>query len=200
MKILGIDPGSHRTGWAVLEEVAPGRPPVVCAYGTLVPKATLALPLRLVELSKAMLLLTREHRPDVVAMEESFFSKNARTALVLGHARGALIAAACADGAPLHEYPPATVKKTVGGSGNASKEGMARLLAMQLKLTELPASLDASDALAVAWTHLQMSRNPLLSTKASRGKKAFDVESYLANLKAASRPSTRPGPIAPPTP
>jgi len=196
MKILGIDPGSHRTGWAVLEEVAPGRPPVVCALGTIIPKASLPLSDRLVELARTISVIAREHRPDTVAMEESFFSKNARTALVLGHARGALIAAACADGAPLFEYPPATVKKTVGGSGNASKEGMARLLGMQLGLVELPESLDASDALAVAWTHLQKIRSPLTAQASPKSrKKGFDVEAYMAGLKAAN--AKRPPPPLP---
>jgi crossover junction endodeoxyribonuclease RuvC len=195
MKILGIDPGSHLTGWAVLEEVAPGRPPVVCALGTIVPKASLPLSARLVELGREIGTIARAHAPDAVAMEESFFAKNARTALVLGHARGALMASACSFGAPLHEYPPATVKKTVGGSGNASKEGMARLLGMQLGLSELPESLDASDALAVAWTHLQKIRSPLTAqaTPKSR-KKGFDVDAYMAGLKAANAAASRKAP------
>jgi len=120
----------------------------------------------------------------VVAMEESFFAKNARTALVLGHARGALIAAACAQGATFFEYSPASVKKMVGGSGRSSKEGMAKLLALQLRLTEIPESLDASDAIAVAWTHIQQARSPLAAaTKGRKGKQSFDVEAYLRQLR-----------------
>jgi crossover junction endodeoxyribonuclease RuvC len=186
MKILGIDPGSHRTGWAVLAEAAPGRPPVVVASGTISLTATAPLHERLVRLSREIGEIAQRHRPDVVAMEESFFQKNARTALVLGHARGALIAGACANGTPFAEYPPAVVKKTVGGSGRASKEGLSRLLCVQLGLAAPLDSLDASDALAVAWTHLQMLRSPL--TAATAGKhggarsKGFDVDAYLQRL------------------
>jgi len=184
MKVLGIDPGSHRTGWAVLEEVAPGRPPVVLAHGTLIPKASLPLHERLVLLGCGIGEIARHHATTVVAMEESFFSKNARTALVLGHARGALIAAACAQGATFFEYSPASVKKMVGGSGRSSKEGMAKLLALQLRLTEIPESLDASDAIAVAWTHIQQARSPLAAaTKGRKGKQSFDVEAYLRQLR-----------------
>ena len=185
MKILGIDPGSHRTGWAVLQEVAPGRPPVVLGSGTLSPGASLPLSERLVQLSRGIAEVRACFSPDVVVMEESFFQKNARTALVLGHARGALIAGAC-EGLPFAEYPPAVIKKTVGGSGRASKEGLAQLLATQLRLPAPLASLDASDALAAAWTHLQRLRSPLTAATAgkhgSRSRKGFDVAAYLTRL------------------
>jgi crossover junction endodeoxyribonuclease RuvC len=146
-----------------------------------------------VELFRGIEGVIAAHHPDAVAMEESFLAKNARTALVLGHARGALVAAACAAGAPFYEYAPSSVKKMVGGSGRASKEGLARILVLQLGLSSAPESLDASDALAVAWTHLQHLRSPLSIPKGRHKKGAFDVGAYLEEWRRQNRSPVTPG-------
>jgi len=102
---------------------------------------------------EALERLLASHRPDAVAIEEVFTAKNARSALVLGHARGVALLAAARTGVAVHEYPARRVKQTITGSGAAEKDQVRRVL--QLQLGEVPAELDASDALAVALCHLR---------------------------------------------
>ena len=97
--------------------------------------------------------------PDGAAMEEVFVARNARTALVLGQARGVALLALARAGLDVTGYPPARIKKAVGSHGRARKEEMRRMVRLQLRLTEDP-SEDAADALAIAMTHLVMSWSP----------------------------------------
>lgn len=112
---------------------------------------------RLVELFDGLDRVIEEYRPDEVAVEGVFAARNARSALILGHARGVALLAAARRKLPLFEYSPAQVKKTVSGSGRADKAQIQRAVQMLLGLPE-PAQEDAADALAIAFCHV--SRRP----------------------------------------
>ncbi len=155
MKILGIDPGTRRTGWGVIEPWGP-RAKVVAA-GVISAPAKGSLEARLKLIHDGLARVIAEHRPSCVAVEDIFFAKHASAALKLGHARGVALLAAANAGLRVEAYPPALVKRTVAGRGRADKDQVARLVGAILGLRELP-PVDASDALAIAITHLQASR------------------------------------------
>jgi crossover junction endodeoxyribonuclease RuvC len=149
VRILGIDPGSIKTGYGVIERE--GRAFRLVKAGVIRPKAGGDLYVRLSFIFDGLIGVIAETQPQVVAVESVFTHKNAQSALVLGHARGVALLAAARAGLPLHEYPPATVKKSITGAGAAEKTQVAfmvrRILAVPEgdKLAE-----DAADALAVA--------------------------------------------------
>ena len=150
MRVLGIDPGSVCTGYGLIEEGLAGLR--VLASGVIrAPRGPLAERLRKIfgELEE----LLAEHQPDAMAVEAIFHARNARSALILGHARGAALLAAGRAGASVYEYSTKTVKQTVTGFGGADKEQVRRML--QMLLGTMPTALDASDALAVALCHLR---------------------------------------------
>ncbi len=186
MKILGIDPGSLRCGFSVLEDLG-GRVPRVREAGVWRLGDGAPLPQRLAKLWKFLDQVLSEHSPDALAIEESFVHKNVHSAMVLGHARGVILAACATRGLTIAEYPPATIKQIVAGSGRASKESVAEMVRRQLGLQELPDSADATDALAIALCWILSHSNNLAmmteSAKPSRGKKkGFDVEAYLQRI------------------
>jgi crossover junction endodeoxyribonuclease RuvC len=98
--------------------------------------------------------LIRRHRPDLMAVEGIFHGKNARTTMVLGHARGVILLAAEEAGLPIAEYSPALVKKTVVGRGAALKSQVGFMVARLLRLQDPPRPADAADGVAIALTHL----------------------------------------------
>ena len=140
---LGIDPGSRVTGYALLEDL--GQRVRVLEYGVF--RAKEGDPL--------------QYRPDHLVMESAFVQKNVRSALVLGHVRGAVMLLAAQEGIPFSELSPASVKQAVTGKGSADKQTVAWMMQRHLQLGELPSPADASDALAIAWAGLTASRNPL---------------------------------------
>ena len=156
MRVLGIDPGSRRTGWGVVEECARGVAHV--ANGTIALAPTLALGVRLARLHAECLALVARFSPATVVLERAFVARNVHSALRLGEVRGAVMAAIAAAGLPLEEYAPAEVKLAAAGHGAAGKDGVGRGVATWLRLTRRPAP-DAADALALALCHLQ--RAPL---------------------------------------
>lgn len=154
-RVLGIDPGTLKTGWGVIETSGP-RASLVEA-GVIKARKGQALELRLKTIHVGLCEVIAAHRPVSVAVEDVFFAKHANAALKLGHARGvALLAAASADLA-VHAYAPALVKKSVAGRGSARKEQVAHLVGALLGIRELPAE-DACDALAIAITHMRALR------------------------------------------
>ncbi len=155
--VLGLDPGSQRTGYAVVASGPGGRVSLRTA-GTITAPAGAPVPERLGYIFAELARLIVELEPAEMAVEGVFTAKNARTALVLGQARGVAILAGVRAGLSIHEYSPATVKKSLVGNGRATKE---QVRAMALRLVgaaprKMP--LDASDALALALTHLQSRR------------------------------------------
>ena len=156
MRVLGIDPGTRRTGWGVVEfEGARLRH---IGAGTITAPSKESLATRLHKIHEELRLIIAVHQPRAVAVEEIFFAKHANAALKLGHARGIVLLAAAQAELPVHEYPPAIVKRTVAGRGQAGKEQIGKLIAVLLALRETPEH-DATDALAVAITHVQAARS-----------------------------------------
>jgi crossover junction endodeoxyribonuclease RuvC len=154
-RVLGLDPGSVRTGWGVVE-LSGSRARGIAAGVIRVPdRAPIAARLALIHAGVREVI--EQHRPDAVAIEDIFFARHAQAALMLGHARGVVLLAAAQAGLPIAAYPPAVVKRSIVGSGKADKQQVARLVGALLQLTELPA-VDATDALAVALTHLNAAR------------------------------------------
>jgi crossover junction endodeoxyribonuclease RuvC len=147
MRILGIDPGSVATGYGVVERRGAGV--VHVAHGTLRPPRSAPLPARLAFLHGEAVRLVAMLRPDAVAVEQVFAGRSARSALVLGQARGAVLAALATAGVPIREIPPQHVKLAVTGTGAAEKSQVQAMVRRLLSLAETPQP-DAADALAAA--------------------------------------------------
>jgi len=155
LRVLGIDPGSQVAGWGLVRRQ--GSVLTFEAGGALRPKRGLTFAQRLECLHRELSVLIDEHRPDAFAIEAVFHAQHARSALQLGHARGVLVLAAAQRDLAVHEYPPATVKKAVTGSGSADKEAVRKMVCLLLK-AEIKGPLDTTDALAVAICHAQAGR------------------------------------------
>ena len=151
MIILGIDPGSITTGYAFLN--AEGKTIRVLEYGVLHAPAGHALEDRLLHIVSELEVLLDKYRPDSLSMEGVFFAKNPKSALVLGHIRGAILVACRRRGMSYNEYSPRAVKQAVTGNGGAAKEQVANMVFAHLGIVGGDLPLDASDALAIAWTH-----------------------------------------------
>ena len=148
MIILGVDPGSLRTGHGAIE--TDGRRHRLLEKGAITPSPRAPLPDRLRVVYQGVATLIDRHRPDLLAVEDCFHAVNTRTALVLGHVRGVVLLAGAEAGIPIHEFSPATVKAQITGFGRAEKRQVALMVS---RLLNLPADLepgDAADALAVA--------------------------------------------------
>jgi crossover junction endodeoxyribonuclease RuvC len=148
MIILGVDPGSRRTGFGVI--ATDGRRHRLLAQGVIAPPPRHSLPEKLRAIHEGVCRLIEEHAPDALAVEDVFHAANTRTALVLGHVRGVVLLAGAAAGLPVHEYPPATVKVQVTGCGRAEKAQVALMVGRLLEIEGETAAGDAADALAVA--------------------------------------------------
>ena len=151
MKVLGIDPGTAACGYGIVHESGGRLTAVVHGWWQTSPRQRTEL--RLKTLFDGVTELVREHEPDAVVLEESFVGADARTALSVGQARGAVLVAAASAGLACAEYAPARVKQTVCGYGRAEKAQVARMVKAMLGLREAPAPTHAADALAVAICH-----------------------------------------------
>lgn len=156
MRVIGIDPGLTVTGFGVID--ADGDTTVYVAHGVIRTNAKAPLVERLQEIHDGIRDVAIEVRAASAAIEDTFVGNNARSAMLLGHARAAAILALSSRGIEIAEYSPAMVKQSVAGYGRSEKEQVARMVAFQLGLAELPGPLDASDALAIAITHWAQSR------------------------------------------
>ena len=155
MRVLGLDPGSRRTGYGLVEKH--GNQLRCLAHGTIAPAARLDLPHRLHDIASAVGALIERDRPDVVVVEEAFHHESVRSTLVLGHVRGALLVAAVQRGIEVAEYSPREIKMSVTGTGAAAKEQVAFMVRRLLDLRGA-LSVDGADALAGALCHLQRTR------------------------------------------
>ena len=151
MKVLGIDPGTAACGYGVVHESG-GRIREL-AHGWWQTPARERPELRLKTIFDGVQALIAEHAPDAVALEESFVGADARTALSVGQARGAVLVAAATAGIECTEYAPARVKQAVCGYGRAEKEQVQRMVKAILGLDAPPTPNHAADALAVAICH-----------------------------------------------
>lgn len=151
MRVLGIDTSLRSTGLGIVE--ARGSVLTAVEYGRVHNPDRLPLSECLRRLDVAIRETIGRTRPEVAAIEDIFFAKNARTAMVLGEARGVVIAACAAGGLPVFEYPPRRVKQAIAGSGAAEKVQVRRMVMTLLSLADEPQE-DAGDALAIAICHL----------------------------------------------
>jgi crossover junction endodeoxyribonuclease RuvC len=158
VKVVGIDPGTAACGYGIVHESG-GRLTAV-AHGCWRTAPGERPELRLKTIFEGVAELIAEHEPDAVVLEESYVGADARIALFVGQARGAVLVACAVAGVPCAEYAPARVKQTVCGYGRAEKEQVQRMVKTILGLREPPRPTHASDALAVAICHALAS--PLL--------------------------------------
>ena len=149
MLVLGIDPGTANTGYGVVRGGG-GTPPVLVECGVIRTRARDALPARLREIHEGVLELIDRHAPDALSVEGVFYSRNVRTTVVLGHARGVILLAAEQRGIVVNEFAPAEIKKSVVGTGAASKEQVQFMLTRLLRLKSVPQPADAADGVAAA--------------------------------------------------
>ena len=153
-RVLGIDPGTRRLGWGVVERR--GGKLVAIAAGVISLSPRDPLPLRLEVACTAIEALVEDHAPRAMAIEGVFYAKFAAAAIQLAHVRGVALLIAQQRGLAIAEYAPALVKRTVAGRGAADKTQLGRIVAATLGL-RAPPPVDASDALAIAITHLSAS-------------------------------------------
>lgn len=155
-RVLGIDPGLTRCGFAVIDGRGPGSA-IAVSMGVIRTSASDPLPQRLGELRTEFTALIAEFEPDVVAVEQVFFQNNVRTAMSVGQASGLALAEAALAGCEVLQYTPNQVKDAVAGWGGAGKEQVQKMVQARLKLASLPKPADAADAAAIALCHLAMS-------------------------------------------
>ena len=151
MKVIGIDPGTATCGYGIVQEGG-GRLTAI-DHGAWRTLARERPELRLRRIHDGVADLIARHRPDAVALEESYVGVDARTALSVGQARGAVLVASAVAGVACAEYPPSRVKQAVCGYGRAEKAQVQRMVMAILGLREPPVNHHASDALAVAICH-----------------------------------------------
>ncbi|MBW1771465.1 MAG: crossover junction endodeoxyribonuclease RuvC [Deltaproteobacteria bacterium] len=155
MLLLGVDPGSRVTGYGLVEKK---QSRMTCIHaGTIAPPGNLPLYQRIHKIFESMVDLISRYQPAEMAMEDIFFAKNVKSALKIGHARGAIMVAAAQCGLEVFEYSPLEIKKAVVGYGRATKEQVRSMVQAILNMGAIP-SLDASDALATAICHLNWTR------------------------------------------
>jgi len=148
--ILGIDPGLRHTGWGIIAQN--GNRLSFVAAGRISPDAELPMPLRLLALAEGIADVVHAHAPDEAAIEETFMNKNARSALLLGQARGSAILALAQNGLSVAEYSANRIKQSITGHGHADKIQIQTMIGILLPGSGKLAA-DAADALAVAITH-----------------------------------------------
>jgi crossover junction endodeoxyribonuclease RuvC len=151
VKVLGIDPGTAACGYGIVH--ASGNRLRAVGHGWWKTPAGQDIALRVKRIHDEVAALIAEHEPEAVAIEESYVGADARIALSVGQARGAVLVACAAAEVPCREYPPATVKHAVCGYGRADKEQVGRMVRTVLGLREVPSPSHAADALAVAICH-----------------------------------------------
>jgi len=156
MIILGVDPGTAICGYGILQ--SDGDRLAVVTYGAITTPSDWQLPRRLAHIYRELTALIVQHQPTDAVVEKLFFSKNVRTALSVGQARGVALLAAAQANLGIHEYTPLEVKQAVVGYGRADKNQVQQMVRMLLQLDELPQPDDAADALAIAICHAHSAR------------------------------------------
>lgn len=147
--ILGIDPGIADTGYGVIEKDKSGN--LTClSYGSVKTKAKTAMDERLEIINKELTKIIKKNKPKLIAVEQLFFCKNAKTALIVGQARGVVLLTARQNKIPATEFTPLQVKQAVTAYGQASKIQVQKMVKLLLNLDKLPEPDDAADALAIA--------------------------------------------------
>lgn len=180
--ILGIDPGTNVMGYALLQVV--DRKPELIVMGVVTLSKVESHYLRLRRIHERTIQLINEYHPDELAIESPFVGINPNSMIKLCRAQGVVMAAAVTHDLPIFEYPPAKVKISIVGNGNASKEQVAEMVKRQLHLTDdmfAGQKLDASDALAIALTHHYLTSRPGAGTGSSGSKSWKDFIAHNAD-------------------
>lgn len=167
MRVLGLDPGLATTGWGVVKEES--RELALVDFGAITTTPDQPLSKRLQSLYRELAALIACQQPDVAVVEELFFSRNARTALIVGQARGVTLLALADAGLTVHEYTPLQVKQAVVGYGRATKHQVQQMVTMLLGLSDIPRPDDAADAIAVAICYVHGARFQALIAQEERG-------------------------------
>lgn len=152
-RVLGVDCGSERTGYGVID--SDGRTHTLVTAGTIQTKASTPLAERVLFIGRALREIIAQHQPACAAVEAVFHAVNAQSALKLAHVRGAVLMVIAEHGVAVHEYSPAEVKLSVSGFGRADKDQVQRMVQVLLRLPEALHGHDTSDACAVAICHAQ---------------------------------------------
>lgn len=152
MKVLGIDPGTARAGWAFVEKS--GVNPTLLSYGCFETSKNKSIEIRLLLLYTKMQKIIAENKPDVLAIEDLFYTTNAKTVITVAQARGVILLAASQKKILTFSYSPLAIKLAVAGYGKAEKRQVQQMVKNILKLDSIPRPDDAADAVAVALTHM----------------------------------------------
>jgi crossover junction endodeoxyribonuclease RuvC len=163
MRVFGIDCGTEITGFGVVETFeAARRPMLICnCFGAIRLAKSNPLPIRLAQVYRELTEALQRWQPDTVAVEEVFYSVNAKSALKLGQVRGVALLAAATCGVPVAEYAPLRIKSSVVGYGLAKKEQVQFMVGRLLEMEEVPEPADAADALAIAICHIHTAQTLL---------------------------------------
>ena len=156
MRILGIDPGLTKTGFGILD--VQNENLKVIDYGIIKPKVKDKLEKRLLTIFEDINEIIKEYSPTIICIEEVFYGKNYKSALLLGQARGAAMVSAASKNISIFEYSAKKIKQSVTGNGNAKKEQVRFMVTSILNMKNNDIGLDASDALAIAICHIQQFR------------------------------------------
>jgi crossover junction endodeoxyribonuclease RuvC len=185
MRVVGVDPGLGRCGYAVVDQDG-GRPQAV-TYGTIATRGEEVAP-RLAELAERFRAVVAETRPDCLAIERLFVNANVRTAMAVGQASGVVLLIAAEHGMPVTAYTPSQVKRTMAGVGSAPKEQVGYMVRSTLGLAAVPTPADTADALAVALCHLHH-----LGMHAASGDRAVSIGAAPQDAWLARAAPTSPG-------
>ena len=151
MRILGIDPGYAILGYGVLDKI--GNKFVTVAYGSITTDSKMEMPERLVALYDGLTGIIQTYKPDEASIEELFFNNNAKTAILVGEARGVAVLACAKQGLKISEYTPLQIKQALVGYGRADKKQVQAMVKAILNLDEIPKPDDTADAVAAAICH-----------------------------------------------
>lgn len=163
MRILGIDPGIGRTGWGIIDVV--NSKLKVVAYGCIETEVNGDIASRLYVLHDEITNLIREYQPQELSIEDLFFNNNAKTAMIVGQARGVILLAAAQHAMPIAIYTPLQVKVAVTGYGRAEKGQVGQMVKVLLTLSTIPKPDDTADALAIAITHAFSRKMTVVNSK-----------------------------------
>ena len=152
MLVLGIDPGLVQTGFGLIKII--NKTNELIDYGTIIPNSKDTLSKRLYTIYHDLSLVIDKYQPSILAIEEIFYGKNVKSALLLGHARGVSMICASKFNIPVFEYSARKVKQSLTGNGNAHKNQLKFMVMKELKIKSFNAPTDASDALGVALCHI----------------------------------------------
>lgn len=191
MIILGIDPGLATLGYGVIEKDERGNFRAV-DYGVVVTPKEEGLPVRLALLEQGISAVLEKFKPDEIAMEELFFSKNITTGIAVAHARGVALLTCVKACGKLYEYTPMQIKQALTGYGKADKKQMQTVVSSMLRLKEIPKPDDAADALAIALCHGFSNRFGELfavgnMTRTKGNNTALPANAYQELMASASR-------------